>query len=1323
MDRHVLPVGRPVVLDEWGFLDLATATAWWVPPDDRPRPVTELYGQAASFVLLGADGTGKTVVLTGLRAREPEAVEVNLSVLGKAEMRRELADAAATGAPVYVDAVDSAARLEPAVYRILQERLAAAEAASVSWRLACRPTAWDTELASAFGSPVRPFQELRLLPLTRAAAVGVAAEEVSDPEGFLNALVTAGLGRLAASPMRLKSVARHWKDTGALTASQLDAIRFEVDHLLEDTSSRQPRSRVPTDRRRRLAGRLAAMTVFGKATRLNLDPRRLPGALHVGSLPSAAEADEPGRQVTQTEYEEVLETALFDAASDSAVAFRHQQYAEFLAAEYVTGRPITRVQLPVLLGMTGDGTIPGSLAGVAAWIAALSPELAGDFPAANALALAKTGVEFPPAYRAAIVDRVLAGAGSGTADLLPGQDLTTLAHAGLEVQLADRLGRGVNRPEEFWWISVLAAAGRCRELAGDLGRLLVASAWPAWARRAGLAALVALGDDQDLLRMKALARLPPESDPVDSVLADVIGALFPRLMGTGEALGVLRPQRNTGAVGPYYVLLDGLSARIPAADMPEALSWAAGRVDDGEDAFGSLLPLLVRRGWDYAGSPGVREPLARLTAGLASHPGWPRWPEQDDLPWLGQVSAERRELAVAVAAHLVPGDAYSLLKLGLLDPADLSWLLSELPRLAPPARDTVARCVSTLAQRPDAGAADLILGMDAGHPAYPYTRWLREPVSIDSEPARQWRRDRQRDAGHARQRETRARERSARLMAAVDDAARDPGSWWLVGRWLAADDIDNPEAVFSHDLTARPGWDLLTESQRRDVIDLGVRFLTLHRPEPSNWAGRATVPADLADPDWQGVYLLTTLASRDQARLEFLGTAVWQAWAPAIVGAWCPATEDDVQARCRLVDLMPPGTQEAIAAAALAHLDAIQEHGAYPQPYGLYAHLCPSLAPGLADRLLDGTYRDSHARVVLGMLIKHAPVTAVTVCRQIAFTPGADLAADARRGLAALSPAVLVEDLHANGTAPGEIAELAPHFDVSRLNDSELIMLGRMLLDCVPFSGDPPVRFGVFTPEPGYAARRKRDLVLATLADRGQARFFEELARDPDPAGRQTVTWHLRQARSRAIDISYPGLPPDQMLHLLGRADARLVRHDDDLLEAVVAGLDELQIELAQLHQYQFLWDNPGPDGSPKDEDVISDWVRQKLQARLQNAFFQREAHVASKGRGIGTRIDIEATVTTATHPPGKARVIAEAKLVTHRDLMTALPDQLVRRYMIPTGIRRGLYLVYWTEPGRGRHKGPRDRATLVQALAEQAARACDLGVEVSVYVLDISYS
>jgi hypothetical protein len=120
--------------------------------------------------------------------------------------------------------------------------------------------------------------------------------------------------------------------------------------------------------------------------------------------------------------------------------------------------------------------------------------------------------------------------------------------------------------------------------------------------------VAALGDDQDLLRLKDLACLGPDSDPVDSVLADVIGALFPRLMGTAEVLALLRPARNADSIGPYSELLSQLGTRIPVGDLPLALSWGVGRVQDGEDAFADLLPRLVQRGWESAASSGIREP-------------------------------------------------------------------------------------------------------------------------------------------------------------------------------------------------------------------------------------------------------------------------------------------------------------------------------------------------------------------------------------------------------------------------------------------------------------------------------------------------------------------------------------------------------------------------------------------------------------------------------------------------------------------------------------------------------------------------------------------
>ena len=65
--------------------------------------------------------------------------------------------------------------------------------------------------------------------------------------------------------------------------------------------------------------------------------------------------------------------------------------------------------------------------------------------------------------------------------------------------------------------------------------------------------------------------------------------------------------------------------------------------------------------------------------------------------------------------------------------------------------------------------------------------------------------------------------------------------------------------------------------------------------------------------------------------------------------------------------------------------------------------------------------------------------------------------------------------------------------------------------------------------------------------------------------------------------------------------------------------------------------------------------------------------------------------------------------------------NQLIQRYMMPAKARRGICLVYWTEPDQ-RNEGPRDRAELARTLTDQAATASDLGLEIRPYLLDISY-
>jgi hypothetical protein len=95
-------------------------------------------------------------------------------------------------------------------------------------------------------------------------------------------------------------------------------------------------------------------------------------------------------------------------------------------------------------------------------------------------------------------------------------------------------------------------------------------------------------------------------------------------------------------------------------------------------------------------------------------------------------------------------------------------------------------------------------------------------------------------------------------------------------------------------------------------------------------------------------------------------------------------------------------------------------------------------------------------------------------------------------------------------------------------------------------------------------------------------------------------------------------------------------------------------------------------------------------------------------------------TVLTATTPASPARVLIEAKKVTNDKLMTGLHDQLIQKYLIPTGCRHGIYLVYWASPQQWRGS-PADSGQLTRELQKQADAADDQ-LDIRPYILDISH-
>ncbi len=1318
VERYVLAVSGEPPLDPSGFLtvDMRARSRF-----ADPRPATGLAG-LRSFALLAPGGAGKTTALDSLRGVEPDATHIDLAIWNKGDMHVHLHDAMDKGAPIYLDALEVAALAEPMAFRVLTDCLAAPSAATVPWRLACRPAAWTSGLASALRKADGGFEELKLLPLTRDAAHTLIAAEGIDAASFLDALVRANLGRLAANPMRLLAAAEQWNETGALPHDDLSAMEYELGNLLADVDH-SPLG-APEDAKHRTARRLGAISVFCGITRFGTAPGpRSAGRAGLNELPSDPE---PGSFGTP-DYAAVVSTPLFDPAPGSSVAFRHQTYAEYLAAAYLAERNVNRPQLDALLGIHGHGVLPGPVFGVAAWLAALRPELVDDLMAANALGFTQTGVELPSeAVRALVVTGILDRAARAEIDLDWGLDLSPLAHTALEQQLGQRLDRGLTESMELWWVSRLAADGNCRGIVRKLLLETLADTWVDWARRAAGATVAALGNDDDIAELAALLDLDNDEDPDDELLATAIEALYPRQLTTTELLAVLRPRRNRNLLGAYRVLLGRLGTMIPDGDLPAALDWASSRVVHGEEAFGHLVPELIYKGWRNAHEVDVLHALAAVVAAVAGDDRWRRWERNEVRPWADD-TARRRQLAIAVAGHLtVDHGWYDLLDLDLVTSDDADWLLNELPEIAGAARETLAQCVRHIVHNPTADIANLVLALPTTHPAYQATQHWRESIDLASDTATRWRELRAMETRRANQVTTSREERRTQLSAALDAAESDIAQWWRILFWLSVGDNSQArEDLFSHDLTARPGWTLLTDDEQARVLQLGLLYISRHIPEPGRWQGRKSVTMATALPDWCGVYLLTTLTRLDRSVIVDLDTSVWIRWAASIMGAWNFDKDEDADLRCDLVDLAPPSAGDVINAAAMQQLDALQIRERYLTPRNLYEHLAADLAPTIAQRLGEGRYTGELGASLIDLLVRCASHVALDTCHALRAGSDPDLAKLAYRSLATLDPGFIVNDCE--NAASDRLRDLLPQLDLPSLTDNQLATVGRIVLDHFPYAHDPPVEEWNPGSDPTYNVRRTRSRVLERLADLGRTDALETLTAGRTDEDGKTIRWYLRHARSRAADLAFTRPTPHQLLNLLDRSDARLVRHSKDLQAVIIDQLHQIQHDLKH-GSWRDIWNlHHSHDDSPQREDDISDWIKRGLNAQFrQHIVVDREVQVERRTQaGFGTRIDLTATAPTVGHPLRLCRVIIEAKMVNNTELDTAIQDQLIDRYLTPEGQTHGIYLVYWVSPDQRppswRASTETDMTALQQRLLNQTTAAADDGLNIQAFILDIS--
>jgi hypothetical protein len=874
-----------------------------------------------------------------------------------------------------------------------------------------------------------------------------------------------------------------------------------------------------------------------------------------------------------------------------------------------------------------------------------------------------------------------------------------------------------------------------------------------------------------LQRLRSLLYLDRKEDPDDQLRGHALEALWPEHISAEELFRSLTPLRRSNLYGQYKNFIRTyLPATLREDHLPAALEWvkeqAPTHLHSDSDVLEELADQILIRVWQTKPQGTMLGHLADcVLLRVENHVpivGRENKPELSNL--IRENEEQRRALVLALLERITSEkQLWSLWHYGrpLISPVDVTWLLDWLVRGqgSERAKQFGAELLVRLFDRGNADQVSRVLEATLrSAPLCSALAPLTGPVELDSLRATELRsaykehqalEEQSKELEQQRQRPLNPPP-AQRVQSALERCeAGDTDGFWILCMELSLTPTSKPyKADFEPDLTSLPGWQVADLLTRERITEAAKVYLRERNPEPDRWLGTNI----WYRPAFAGYKALRLVLASKPDFVADLSPEDWIRWAPVIVAYPYINSDPSLSIHKKLTCAAYAAAPEPVIEALARVIDrGNEDHGTV---FGLecFDHCWDArLSRALLDKAARLGIKAGTFETLLDAVLRHGLTEAIEYARSLSRLPlptGGD-----DRARAVTAAALLLQH------APSEACDVV-WWAIEAEED-----FGREVVSAVA----------------GSSHRRR---LLASLSEHRLAALFVWTARwyphaDHFDAGdeggwvgprdemrwfRQGILDALRERGSfeavgalewcieelphldwlkdtlhgaRASARSKTWLPPKpaDVLRLGEPHKGRLVRSESELLTAVVASLQRLEVKLqGETPAVIDLWNGPDSNAKyqPKDENALSNYVKRHLQEDLggRGVVVNREVEIR-RGEGVtkgeNTDIHVNAFVRDPRHGGlDVLTVIIEAKGCWHRELKSAMETQLAGRYLKDNPCRVGLYLVGWYNCPQWDASDYRQRHASKMSLEEarshfdaQARRLSSGELEVRAFVLN----